>query len=223
MSSAGLAYERYRTQDSDEYLMRIGDADRPAILLVPPLFEEMNRCRALLVAIMRRLAEKGFGCWLPDLRGTGESLVSLSQVQWSDWRHDVSAVATQVAEKVGHKPLVASFRGGALIDDSAAASAWWRFAPVEGRSLSRDMQRAGLAGVEWAGYAPNPELKTALEAARLVPVAPLRRVQLASHSGEADARLPGPALWWRSEPAMSDELAEAAAADLAHWADSCAS
>ena len=53
--------------------MRIGRADAPAILFVPPLFEEMNRTRALIAAVMRRLAKRGHGCWLLDLGGTGES------------------------------------------------------------------------------------------------------------------------------------------------------
>ena len=60
--------------------MRIGAADAPPILFVPPLFEEMNRTRALIAAIMRALAARGYGCWLPDLPGTGESLRALGEV-----------------------------------------------------------------------------------------------------------------------------------------------
>ena len=73
MSAAGLAYETYQSQGGPEWMMRIGAAEAPPILFVAPLFEEMNRTRALIVATMRRLAERGFGCWLPDLPGTGES------------------------------------------------------------------------------------------------------------------------------------------------------
>src|SRR5687768_8408820 len=99
--------------------MRIGAADAPAILFVPPLFEEMNRTRALIAAIMRRLASMGHGCWLPDLSGTGESERPLEQVEWDDWRHDVTAASAHVAGKTGKPPLVASLRGGCLIDDAA--------------------------------------------------------------------------------------------------------
>src|SRR5688572_10433849 len=76
----GLAYETFESGGGPEWLMRIGAAEAPAILFVPPLFEEMNRTRALIVAAMRGLAAGGFGAWLPDLRGTGESEVLLDEV-----------------------------------------------------------------------------------------------------------------------------------------------
>ena len=79
------------------------------------------------------------------------------------------------------------------------------------------MVRAGLGGVEWAGYAPSAELRGRLEDAAPVDQAPLRIVRLASDAGAADAKLAGPALWRRSEPGNSDELAEALAADIAAW------
>ena len=80
VSQGGLAYERYRSDGREEWLMRIGAGDAPPILFVPPLFEEMNRTRALIAASMRRLAAQGLGCWLPDLTGTGESDARLSDV-----------------------------------------------------------------------------------------------------------------------------------------------
>jgi hypothetical protein len=54
--------------------MRIGASDAPPILFVPPLLEEMNRTRALIVSVMRRLAAQGLGCWLPDLRAPAKAL-----------------------------------------------------------------------------------------------------------------------------------------------------
>jgi len=222
VTAAGSAFERYRTRNSEEWLMRIGSEDAPAILFVPPLFEEMNRTRALLASIMRRLAGCGFGCWLPDLVGTGESLAPLSAASLEDWRHDVKAASIHITEKSGYSPVVASLRGGSLLDASASAIGWWRMSPADGFSLARDMKRARLAGVEWAGYEPSEALKADLEAAKPMAVAPLRTVQLQSNAGQADARLPGPALWRRSEPGNSEELAEATAADLSSWARSCA-
>jgi len=202
--------------------MRIGEAGAPPVLFVPPLFEEMNRTRALLAAAMRRLAELGHGCWLVDLAGTGESEAALASVKWDDWRHDVGAAAAEVEKESGRAPLVASTRGGCLIDDAAAATGWWRFAPVAGASLARDMVRAGLAGVEWAGYAPAPELRGRLEDAAPLDHSPLRVVRLQSDAGAAAAKLAGPALWRRSEPGRSAELAETIAADIASWYRQCA-
>jgi alpha-beta hydrolase superfamily lysophospholipase len=218
---SALAFAAFAGADRDEWLMRIGDEAAPAILIVPPLFEEMNRTRALIAAMMRLLAERGFCCWLPDLGGTGESERDLADVVWGDWRHDVSSACAYVTEKAG-KPLVASLRGGALLDDAAGARGWWRFAPAEGLKLSRDMVRAGLAGVEWAGYAPSDALKAALSGATPAAVAPLRLVRLETDALAADHKIDGPALWRRSEPGTSDALAEALAADIAAWSASCA-
>ena len=220
--SSELAYTRYRSDGRDEWMMRIGAAAAPPILFVPPLFEEMNRTRGLLAAMMRALAARGHGCWLPDLTGTGESEAPLDHVHWDAWRHDVTAAAALVESESGRAPLVASVRGGGLIDDAASAIGWWRLAPVAGASLARDMVRAGLAGVEWAGYAPSAELRGRLEDATPVDQAPLRTARLASDAGAADVKLSGPALWRRSEPGSSAELAEAAVADIAAWYATCA-
>jgi hypothetical protein len=220
-SSPPLAFERFRSNDREEWLMRIGRPDAPAILFVPPLFEEVNRTRALIVAAMRWLAKRGQGCWLLDLSGTGESERDLGDVAWGDWRHDVTSAAAYIAQKA-RRPLIASFRGGALIDDGADARGWWRFAAADGAALARDLARSGLAGgVEYAGYAPSADLKTALQSAKPAPVRSLRNLRLATDRGEADARVDGPALWRRSEPGISTALAEAIAADLHKWSREC--
>lgn len=222
MNSSGLAYETFESDGGPEWLMRVGIAEAPAILFVSPLFEEMNRTRALIVAAMRALAVRGFGAWLPDLRGTGESEMLLDEVRWSDWRHDVMAAADHVRSRSGAPPLLAALRGGCLIDDAAAAIGWWRLAPVDGSSLVRDMVRSGIAGVEWAGYPASPDVRGRLHDARPFLQEPLRVVRLATDPGAADIKLPGPALWRRSEPGNSAELAEAMAADIIAWHAQCA-
>jgi hypothetical protein len=218
----GLSYDRYTVDGSSEWMMRIGRAEAPPIVIVPPLFEEMNRTRALIAAMMRALAGRGFGCWLLDLPGTGESERPLEDVLWEDWRAAVSEAADHVAAASGRSPLVAAMRGGCLIDDAAEAAGHWRFAPVAGASLVRDMERSGLAGTSWAGYSPSPALQAEVEAAVPEPAVRLRTVRLASDRAEADGKIAGPSLWRRSEPGMSGALAEAAAADLASWATTCA-
>lgn len=202
--------------------MRIGREHAPAILFVPPLFEEMNRTRALIAAVMRAVAKKGQTGWLLDLAGTGESERDLGTVTWDDWRHDVTFAAAHIAEKA-RKPMIASLRGGVLLDDAAEARGWWRFAPVEGAAVARDMARSGLVGGgEWAGYRPSDGLKAAVEGKSAARVTPLRTVRLTSDRAEADAKLEGPALWRRSEPGNSAELAEAMAVDLVKWSRICA-
>jgi hypothetical protein len=220
VTAPDLAFERFRGSDTEEWLMRIGAPDAPAILFVPPLFEEMNRTRALLAGVMRRLAAMGHGCWLPDLGGTGESERPLAAVEWEDWRNDVAGAAAHVTAQAG-PPLIASLRGGTLIDDGAAARGWWRFAPVDGTALVRDMVRAGLAGVEWAGYSPSDALKAGLGDAKPAAVTPLRLARLATDAGAAGVKLAGPALWRRSEPGFSAVLADAIAADIDQWSRAC--
>jgi hypothetical protein len=224
VSVAPQTYERYRTPRTHEWMMRVGDPRTPPILFVPPLLEELNRTRALIIAVMRALALEGHCGWLPDLGGTSESLLPLDEVTWDDWRDDVTAAAQHVTEASGHAPLVASIRGGALLDDAADGDCYWRFAPATGASLARDLDRASLGGgAEWAGYhLAQPALRSALAAAAPAQVSPLRIVRLATDAAPADAKVEGPALWRRSEPGTSADLAAALARDIGEWRRRCA-
>lgn len=229
MTAGGdLGYDRYSTRNCDEWLMRIGAPEARAVLFLPPLFEEMNRTRALLAATMRALSARGFGCWMPDLPGAGESERALDEIGWDDWRDAARDAAAAVALKAGRAPAVASLRGGALLDDAAESTCRWRFAPAEGASLSRDLLRASLVapqeqapGHDLAGYRLAEALLDSLAKASPAPLAPLRVVRLASDRGEADFKVDGPALWRRSEPASSPTLAAALADDLAAWIEQC--
>ena len=211
--------------------MRIGAAEAPPVLLLPPLFEEMNRTRALLATVMRMLAANGFGCWLPDLPGTGESALPLETCEWQSWRDAARDAGAHVTEASGRPTVVASFRGGALLDDSVAARAFWRFAPAEGASLARDLVRASMlkpeelksAKIELAGYRLSETLLGDLREAPLASAEPLRTLRLESDRGEADLKVAGPSLWRRSEPANSPELAELIASDITMWCKQCAS
>lgn len=229
MTAGGdLGYDRYSTRNCDEWLMRIGAPEARPLLFVPPLFEEMNRTRALLAATMRALAPRGYCCWLPDLPGTGESERALDEIGWEDWRDAVRDAAAAVALEAGRSPAVASLRGGALLDDAVETDCRWRFAPADGASLSRDLLRSSLVaqqdgapGLDLAGYRLGETLLDTLATAIPAPLEPLRVVRLASDRGDADFKLDGPALWRRSEPASSPELAAALADDLAAWIEQC--
>lgn len=206
-----------------EWMMRIGAVDGAPVLLLPPLFEEMNRLRALMMDVMRGLADRGHGCWLPDLPGTGESARALDAITWADWRSAVRLAAADVQEAGGAPPVVASFRGAALLDDAALALAWWRFAPLDGSAVVRDLDRAGLSGgAPWAGYDGEAKLRPCLLASRPQPVVPSRIVRLQSDPAAADVRLAGPVLWRRSEPDRSPELSSAIIEDISAFAMSCA-
>jgi alpha-beta hydrolase superfamily lysophospholipase len=212
VSGDGLHYSRYRVGDHDEWMMRIGSG--PALLFLPPLFEEMNRTRALLAGTMRALASQGFECWLPDLPGTGESERALEDVSWQDWK-GAAASAFETAAAVAS----VSLRGGALLD--APAPARWRFAPATGASLARDLARAGLMTEGGGGYAPSEALLAPLAEAEPAGGGKLRIVRLATDRAEADMKLEGPPLWRRAEPQNSPELTEAMTSDISQWVRSC--
>jgi hypothetical protein len=222
--TGGLFYDRYTTSGHPEWLMRIGPADGAPVLVIPPLLEEMNRTRAFMATLMRLLAVRGFGCRLIDLPGTGESERPLEDCSWPEWRQAIA----DAASSIGGKPLVASIRGGALLDDAAGELPRWRFAPAEGSSLARDLVRASMlkpeqleqARIELAGYRLSDTLFAALSEA--TPSGSARTVRLESDRGEADLKAEGPALWRRSEPGNDPELAALLAADLAQWGRRCA-
>ena len=153
--------------------MRIGPSNGAPILFLPPLFEELNRTRAFIASVMRALARQGFGCWLPDLPGTGESEAELESCSWSEWRDAARDAGQHVSGSAGTIPITASIRGAVLLDDAVEASCRWRFAPVDGAAVARDMIRASMIKaeqvkgphVDLAGYVLAETLLTKVSAA----------------------------------------------------------
>ena len=217
-----------------EHILRIDPAGVPraTILIIPPLFEEANRLRRTLVLAMRALAEKGFAAVLPDLPGQNDSLVALADVDLARWRDSLAETATGIDGRI----IVASVRGGALIDHRVEAAAWWRLAPVGGASLLRTLMRSRVSADREAGLTSSleslqAEAKTApllLAGNRLSPamvaqlgasepqaVEPLRSIGLGADG------IAGTPLWLRAEPGEDAAMAEAIAADLAAWSATC--
>lgn len=214
----GLRYDRYLHDGRAEWLMRIGPPAGRPVLIVPPLFEEMNRTRALIAATMRALAGNGLLCVLPDLPGTGESERELADCSWQDWTGAVRAVA----DTLGPDLLIVSVRGGALLD-GVPARGHWRLSPADGSSLARDLARSGLVGGDGgAGYSPSSGLLAELAGAAPAELPTARTVRLTSDPRPADRKLAGPALWRRSEPASSSELTELITSDIGNWSTMCA-
>ena len=205
MTGGGLRYDRLPLHGQDMWLTIVGADGAPTLLVLPPLFEELNRTRALLLQTMRALAGLGWRCVLPDLPGTGESETALEAVEWRHWR-DAATTASQGAA------AALSVRGGALLDDVMERR--WRLSPVAGAALVRDLERTALTGA--SGYAPSAALLDALRAAEPSGEAPTAR--LASDPAPADVRFEAAPLWRRSEPAGSPALAAA----LAAWIGPCA-
>ena len=217
-----------------EHRLRIAPAGTPraTILIVPPLFEEANRMRRTLVLAMRALAAEGFTALLPDLPGQNESLVPLVEVDLVRWR---DALAELVSVTDG-PTIIASFRGGALIDHKAKAAAWWRLAPVGGASLLRTLMRSRVSADREAGVASSleslqdeakdaplllagnrlsPAMIAQLGASEAHVVEPLRSVGLGADG------IAGTPLWLRAEPGEDAAMAAAIATDIAAWSKTC--
>ncbi len=203
------------------------------VLLVPPLFDEMNRMRKMLVDVMHALELEDVGSYLPDLPGTNESLAAPEQITLSDWQRAIQACAQQHA--ISH---VASFRGGALAVAAMPEASHWIFSPVKGATILRTMMRTRVAAdreagrntslaelteeaaagpIELAGNMLGPALFAQLNGADIPYMARQRIVRLASDSKPADGQIPGSALWLRAEPDDDPTLSTAIARDIAGW------
>jgi hypothetical protein len=216
----------YRTGGAEEPLIARGPESGWRVLIVPPLFEEANRCRALLAELQRLLAADRIGSALIDLPGTGDSERALDAIVLEDW---IAAVAAAAAA-VGPDVVIGSVRGGALLDGEAQARGRWRFSPVDGAALLRDLDRAqqiaakrdGIPadGVR-AGYPISDHLAQGLAAAKPRAGSPVHTVRLESEAAAADARVAGPPLWRRPEPEQDLALAARLASDLVSWVRTC--
>lgn len=236
-SAPALSYRSYRWRGADEWLAEIGSG--PPVLLVPPLLEELNRCRALLAGMMRGIAAAGFCAVLPDLPGTGESPRDLSAVTWEDWTGALGLLSFDLKAR-SQTPYLASFRGGCLMETQADVAGRWRFAPAAGNALTRDLIRAKQATLpgraraedldaqartsttEFAGYMLPPAIFGPLHDAA-VPVEDVARtVRLETDPAAADLKLAGKPLWRQSEPGNDPALAKALADDIVNWMRACA-
>lgn len=206
-----------------EFMLAYGPRNGPQILVLQPLFEEMNRCRALVSGLCRSLAAKGIGCWLPDLPGTGESLRALETVTWAQWTEAIEAAAALITADTGEEPISLALRGGALVETGRLACRW-RLSPTTGRSLLSDLRRSALASgsdpATPAGYRLSDELSAKLATAEPVVGEDIRTIRLLSDDREADHRIAGSSIWRRPEPVSDPAMREAIAEDIVAWIES---
>jgi pimeloyl-ACP methyl ester carboxylesterase len=210
----------YRYADG-EFMLAYGPKIGPQLIILQPFFEEMNRCRALVSGLCRALAAKGFGCWLPDLPGTGESLRALETVTWAQWIEAVEAATTLIAAETGEAPSSLALRGGALVE-AGTLTQRWRLSPTTGRSLLSDLRRSALASgsdpATPAGYRLSDDLGTKLATAGPITGIDIRTVRLLSDDREADHHIPGAPIWRRPEPDSDPVLLDAIVDDITGWA-----
>jgi hypothetical protein len=219
----------YEFGGQKEYCLSFGDARASRhILIVPPLFDEMNRVRRMLANAMRRLAERGVQSLLPDLPGCNESPVQLAGQTIETWQEAVAAAALQLGAT-----HIASIRGGALIDHKTGLPTW-RLATVKGSSLLKTMLRTRMAAekeagrsvtieqlmasaqsgpLELSGYALGINMLESLDSALPTANSNLHEAALSDIDGSA--------LWLRAEPQDDPVMSMSLAAELDRWGASC--
>jgi hypothetical protein len=187
------------------------------VLIIEPLFEEANRTRRMIATMARLLTAQYISATIVELPGTGESLIDIADVRIVDWQ-----VAVDAAVAATGATIIASFRGGSLLDGVGLPV--WRFAPETGARIVRDLRRVRASGSSetYAGHVLSDAFLGELEAAPLPTPALLRTVRLLSDAAPADSKLEGSPLWRRAEPGEDATLSAMLATDLAHWIDQCA-
>ncbi len=192
------------------------------LLIIAPLFEEMNRTRRWLADVMRQLDAAGIDSFLPDLPGCNESLAALDAQSIASWRAAVDAATAHFMPTA-----VFALRGGNLLVDERLAVPLVRLAPLDGAKILRGLVRARVMASKEAGDAENADQlmqqgrADGLELAgyRLSPtmVSDLEQAVVANTSDMVldAAKLGGPPLWLRVEPSHDPEQAAALAALLA--------
>jgi hypothetical protein len=220
---------RYEFGGQQEYCLSFGTASASrSILIVPPLFDEMNRVRRMLVEAMRALASSDVRSLLPDLPGCNESTADLAVQTLESWQDAVGAAGSQLGAT-----HVASIRGGTVIDHKPALPQW-RLAPVKGSSLLKTMLRTRIAAEKEGGKSvTNEQLMAMAQSAPLelsgnmLGLAMLESLDGAEPALVANLRdvavadIAGTPLWLRAEPQDSAEMSAALAAELDRWSASC--
>ena len=227
------AFVSYEFADRKEFCLSFAASSSRRVMLVPPLFDEMNRMRKMLVDVMRSLHALNISSLLPDLPGTNESLIALERVTLADWKAAVQACAEQ--HDISH---IASFRGGTLAVADIASASHWLYSPIKGATLIRTMLRTRIASdresglttslaeltaraetgpLELAGNVIGPDLFVQLNGADITDMPDQRIVRLESDSKPSDVQIAGSALWLRAEPDDDLAMSAAIAQDIAGW------
>ncbi len=220
-----LRFDTYDWGGGREAMLRFGPDAGPVVIAALPLFEEANRTRQFLVTILRELADHGIGSVLPDLPGTGESIVVTGEARLRDQR----TAYTELAQRLGRNTYGISIRSGALFDTDAALAGRWQLSPQTGEDLLRELDRVRAASrsarasdTDYAGNTLSREMLADLrDATPFAGTGPLRGVRLESDPRDADVKYAASPLWRRSEPDNDIALAHILADDISHWIASC--
>jgi len=229
--NAQLRHGSYTPHDNSEYLLICDasdagakkSADKGRLLIIQPLFDEMNRTRHTLAQAMRSMAGRDIASAVPDLPGLNESEAPLEAQSLSIWKNAITAAAAEYGAT-----HILSIRGGCLIDDIGLPV--MRLAPVKGASLLKKMIRTRIAGDKEAGTATSEEGLTSRARLQNVELAgniispilwnELEKAEPADSEMAQEVKsadISGSALWLRAEPQYDADMAAGLAKAVYNW------
>jgi exosortase A-associated hydrolase 2 len=95
-------------------------SSNPAVLVVPPFGEEMNKSRPLVADTARRISTAGMAVLIPDFFGTGDSRGEFVDASLDRWLRDLDAACRWSEEKGCPVQAVLAVRLGCAIAVRAA-------------------------------------------------------------------------------------------------------
>ncbi len=186
------------------FVSRFGEQhSHTGVLILPPLFEEMNLSRAVLAKVAQHIAASGTAVYMMDYAGTGDSEGEIDEVDSELWLQNTLDVGHWLSQQGVDQIILLGVRFGALLQlhfqqslhnaFNIKAQIVWK--PLtSGKNLSNQLLRlkhtnhvlAGGEKVDWrgriqqgetievAGYPINERLLSSIEALALSPeLAPL--------------------------------------------------
>ena len=206
---------------------------RGNVLCVPPLNEEMNRCRSMITLQAEAFAAMGWGTLLLDLHGTGDSAGEYVDARWTAWQQDLATAAAWLEGQSGGLRAVWGIRLGAILacqfhagraDPSVAVLLWQPVA--DGKTHLTQFLRVRIAAQMERTDLPKETtatMRAQLAAGQPVEIAgyelhpeltaAIDSARLADHSLPAGARL----LWLENASPDNPQLSPATQTLLSRW------
>jgi exosortase A-associated hydrolase 2 len=94
---------------------------RGSVIYVPPLAEEMNRCRRVANLQARAMAQAGFATLQIDLMGCGDSSGDFGDATWDAWLDDIDLARHWLAQRCDAPLWLWGARAGCLLAAQSAA------------------------------------------------------------------------------------------------------
>ena len=86
-----------------------------SLLIIPPIAEEMNKSRRMLVLMAKIACAAGYEVLIPDLFGTGDSQGDFADASYDSWISDLLVCTDLLQSDTSSEINILALRGGALL------------------------------------------------------------------------------------------------------------